>query len=68
MKRMIVIILGFIFIIASLGFGVYYYRSHTANDAEDRRRWLREIDKDLEQQGFIKGTNGELIFVGTNKT
>ena len=39
-------------------------KSHTVNDAADRRRWLREIDKENEKAGFVKETNGALIYVG----
>jgi hypothetical protein len=46
--------------------GTYlYFRSHTVNDAEDRRRWLGEVDKANAESGFTKDTNGELIFVAT---
>jgi len=45
--------------------GAYcYFRAHAVNDAQDRRRWLREIDKENEKAGFIKDTNGALIYVG----
>jgi hypothetical protein len=44
---------------------IWHFRAHMVNDAEDRRRWLREVDKENAQSGFIKDSNGDLIYVGT---
>ena len=34
------------------------------DDAEDCRRWLRDIDRANADSGLIKDTNGNLVFVG----
>jgi hypothetical protein len=44
----------------------WYVRTYrTVDQAEDRRRWTQEIDAENAKSGFIKDTNGALIYVGT---
>jgi hypothetical protein len=43
----------------------FYFYAHIVDRAEDRRRWLREIDAENAKSGFIKDTNEALIYVGT---
>jgi hypothetical protein len=59
-------------VLAGAGLTVYYkyvvpseQRRWRQDQAEDRRRWLQEIDADNAKVGFIKDTNGNLIYVGT---
>jgi len=59
------VLIGLPLLVAILGVGFYVYvRSHSVNDAKDRLRWSQEIDKENAQQGFVKDTNGALIYVG----
>jgi len=45
-----------------------YLNGHSVSDAEDRRRWLREIDDGNEKAGFFKDANGGLIYVGVTNS
>jgi hypothetical protein len=42
-----------------------HIRLHSVDDAEDRRRWLREMAEDNAKSGLIRDTNGAWIYVGT---
>jgi hypothetical protein len=64
-KKSSIILLILLAALAGLGGIYFYFRAHTVNDPEDRRRWLREVDKANAESGFIKDTNGYLIYVGT---
>jgi hypothetical protein len=41
---------------------VYYLRAHSVSDAEDRRRWLREFDRENEKNGLVKLNDGTWSF------
>ena len=61
-------IMALVFLVGVSAVGFYFYvRAHTVDQAEDRRRWLREIDAENAKSGFVKDTNGALIYVGTNQ-
>jgi hypothetical protein len=65
LKKSSIILLIVFAALAGIGGTYLYFRAHTVNDAEDRHRWLHEVDKANAESGFIKDTNGDLIYVGT---
>lgn len=69
MKMKRAMVLGFALFVVVFGINWYFFaHSHSVNDAEDRQRWLREVDEDNERQGLIKDTNGDWIFVGVTNS
>jgi hypothetical protein len=62
-KTTIVPLIMFAALLGAAG-SYWYFRANTVNDAEDRRRWLREIDKANAESGFTKDTNGYLVYSG----
>lgn len=62
----VIVILVVVFSI--VGLQKYFHQRNMVSDAEDRRRWLREIDEDNRKMGVIRDSNGTYIFVGTNTT
>ena len=55
-------------VLMSASFALYFRAHQGVDQAEDRRRWLREIDAENAKSGFIKDTNGALIYVGTTNS
>jgi len=64
-KAFIILLLAFVGLVG-VGGTYWYFRAHTENDAEDRRRWLREIDEENAKSGIVRDTNGSFTYVGTS--
>jgi hypothetical protein len=55
-------------VLMSASFALYFRAHHSVNQTEDRRRWLREIDTENAKAGFIRDTNGALIYIGATNS
>jgi hypothetical protein len=69
MSKAFITILAMIALVVLVAIGVRWYaRTHRVDQAEDRRRWIQKIDAENAKSGFVKDTNGALIYVGTTNS
>jgi Co/Zn/Cd efflux system component len=51
-------------LLISASMAIFIRMHHGFDQAEDRRSWLRGIDAENAKAGFVRDTNGALIYVG----